>query len=365
MQQTRKGDFDLRTLIVPCGGKSSRFPNMRPKYLLTYPDGSLMGVKAISGLNLDSFDRIIYTVVKDHCKEYEADIILNQALDTEHNNKIEICILPEFTKCQSETVFQTIKTMNVEGQIVIKDSDNYIEMPAIPEGNFIAGLNVNRFNKEVFRLGSKSFLIVNNQNVVVDIVEKKIKSEYISTGLYGFASAQDFVDNYSRLKENGNIDTEIYISHVISFMIGMSKWVFKYEEIKDFEDWGTLRDWQIVANKMKTYFVDIDGVIFQNRGKYGTKNWSNSAEPIKDNVEMLKELYDGGAQIVITTSRGREYEPQIREFFEANGIHVHSIVTECNHAPRVIINDFAPSNPYPSCIAISIPRNEQIRRYLS
>jgi len=29
----------MSTLIVPCGGKSSRYPGMKPKWLLTHPDG--------------------------------------------------------------------------------------------------------------------------------------------------------------------------------------------------------------------------------------------------------------------------------------------------------------------------------------
>ena len=35
-----------------------------------------------------------------------------------------------------------------------------------------------------------------------------------------------------------------------------------------------------------------------------------------------------------------------------------NLVMGLPHCQRVIINDFARSNPYPSCSAINIPRNE-------
>ena len=48
----------MATLIVPCAGKSTRFPNMKPKWMLTHPDGKLMIEKALEGMPLKKFDRI-------------------------------------------------------------------------------------------------------------------------------------------------------------------------------------------------------------------------------------------------------------------------------------------------------------------
>ena len=49
----------MNTLIIPCAGKSSRFPNMKPKYMLTHPDGKLMIEKAMENINLEVFNRVI------------------------------------------------------------------------------------------------------------------------------------------------------------------------------------------------------------------------------------------------------------------------------------------------------------------
>ena len=54
----------MNTLIIPCAGKSSRFPNMKPKYMLTHPDGKLMIEKAMENINLEVFNRVIITIAK-------------------------------------------------------------------------------------------------------------------------------------------------------------------------------------------------------------------------------------------------------------------------------------------------------------
>ena len=40
------------------------------------------------------------------------------------------------------------------------------------------------------------------------------------------------------------------------------------------------------------------------------------------------------------------------------GLSWHSVIFGINHARRVLINDFAASNPHPSAVAVNIPRNE-------
>jgi len=350
----------MKTLIIPCGGKSSRFPDMKPKYLLTYPDGKLMIEKSISGLPLNLFDRIIITIIKEHDQKYESALILNQIF----GNNIEICILDEFTKCQSETVYLTVKKMEITDEIVVKDSDNYVEVSKI-SGNFVVGLNIAEQEKDINRLKSKSFLVVNEQNIIVDIIEKEISSNYICLGVYGFENVEDFCRSYEYLMNEKNEESfEIYLSHTIAYMIGANKGVFRYVRCSDFEDWGTLYDWELVRDNMRTFFIDFDGVIVKNTGKYGSRNWSEEFDVIPNNIKHIKNLYDRGAQIVITTSREKEHTKRIYELFRKNGIVVHEIVTNCNHSKRIIINDFAPTNPFPCCESVSIPRNGNLSDYL-
>ena len=51
----------MKTLVLPIAGQSSRYPDVRPKYLLVHPNGNLMITEAIRGLDLFQFDKILLT----------------------------------------------------------------------------------------------------------------------------------------------------------------------------------------------------------------------------------------------------------------------------------------------------------------
>lgn len=356
----------MRTLIIPCAGRSSRFPNTKPKFLLTHPDGKLMVKKAISGLDWNIFDRIVITIVKEHDERYEAGLILNQVFNVKQGSKFEIVVLDDFTSCQAETVAKTIEKAQIDGEIVIKDSDNFVAIDALKLCNdAVVGINIETFREEISRLNAKSFMLVNEQDIITDIIEKRIKSQYICIGIYCFRNTKIFLEAYNMLKANNLNSREIYISHVVSYLIGIKKSVFRYLQADDYEDWGTIKDWVQVQKRLKTYFVDLDGVLLKNRGKYGSSNWDTSCELIEENVQVLKRLSNAGAQIVITTSREEKYRKELTELLEDQGIQIHAMVMECHHACRVIINDFASTNPYPSCCAINIPRNGRLTGYIT
>ena len=352
----------MNTLIIPCAGKSNRFPNMKPKWLLTHPDGQLMIEKALSGLNTEIFDRVIITIVKPHDDKYEAGLILSQVFA--YNPKIEICILDDFTQSASETVYLTIKKMNIRGAFVVKDSDNCVKTNIpVPIKNAIVGYDLHK-HSEISNIPGKSFLLVNEQDVIEDIIEKRIVSNIICLGVYIFADTKIFVDGYEDLIKE-QIKGELYISHVISYILSQEKYVFDYVEANGYDDWGTLAEWKDVQKKYRTYFVDVDGVLIINCGKYGSRNWYNNYVAISENIEVIKNLQKDGAQIVITTSRTEECRVELENFLNSHGVFPYAILTGLNHSTRVVINDFAPTNPFPSGLAVSIPRNSLLKEYFN
>ena len=243
----------MRTLIVPCAGKSTRFPNMKPKWMLYYPDNKMMLEKAVEGLDTNEYDRIIFTVVREHVEKYAAKDVIEEIFSQRLGEKMQICVLEDFTSCQAETVYLTLKQCNVEGCFEVKDSDNYICIGKRNNPEFVAGVNVSTFPKEINRLAAKSFLVLNEQNIITDIVEKRIRSEYISVGLYGFKDVRTFSDAYMHLRDVSESNYEIYLSHIISYLIGTQASVYSYEEAIEYEDWGTLTDWNNTLCEKKTY----------------------------------------------------------------------------------------------------------------
>lgn len=350
-------------LIVPCAGRSTRFGLDKPKFLLTHPDGKLMIEKALEGINLDQFDRIIFTIVDDQITTYDTEPILRQVFEN-FNIKVEICILTDYTSSQSQTVYETLRINNVNGSFAVKDSDNKILLSDNLEENmnYVLGLDIQKIGQEINRLQSKSFLKVNNQGYITNIIEKKIISDVVCIGFYVFRDSEMFKLAYQELSDS--FEGELYLSHIISHQILTKNEIFSYKNSSIFEDYGTLEDWKLIQSKFKTYFVDYDGVLVRNKGKYGIENWETIDEPIKENLLALRRICNNGSQIIITTSRPKKFENKIASLLKSYDINIHSIVSGLSHSQRILINDHAGTNPYPSAVGISINRNSLLDEYL-
>ena len=353
---------DMNTLIVPCAGKSSRFEGLRPKWLLTHPDGKIMAAKAIEGLPLDKFGRIIITYVKPHDEKYDAGLMLSQAF--KDNPKVSFCMLDDFTSSACETVYETIRRMKVSGPFMVKDSDNFVKKDYSEKlGNSVSGWNIKQ-HPDVTRLPEKSFLEMNPDGTLKNIEEKNVISNTICIGVYTFESTEIFCNAYEDITRSRSKDEkELYVSHLISYLLKKGT-RFRCIMADEYEDWGTLAEWRKVQKRFRSYFVDVDGVLIKNCGKYGKVNWYNNKEIISENFEVLRQLQQKGAQIIICTSRTEECRGELEKLLNEQNIHPHAIIMGVNHAMRVMVNDFAPTNPYPSSMAITFPRNGHLKDYI-
>lgn len=147
---------------------------------------------------------------------------------------------------------------------------------------FVVGVNISTFPKEIGRLSAKGFLVLNRHNIITDIIEKQIKSEYISVGLYGFSDADLFQEAYLHLQGISNT-YEIYLSHIISCLIGTKKAVYKYLEAEDYEDWGTLKDWNIILEEKRSLIINMDGLLFEKCKQYGRNKKNVPLIPREEN----------------------------------------------------------------------------------
>ena len=76
-----------------------------------------------------------------------------------------------------------------------------IEITKNMNGNFVSGLDLTTYNQDVFKVRTKSFIVTNEQNQILDIIEKKFRSDIISVGLYGFKNTNDFIEAYRNLSD--------------------------------------------------------------------------------------------------------------------------------------------------------------------
>ena len=343
----------MTSLLVPMAGKSSRFPNTRPKWMLSHPGSNrFMGIESITGLNLDFFKKIYFVCLREHENNYHfLKGFKDELKKINIEDKTEIIFLDEETNSQSETVFNAIKNNNITGFVFIKDSDNYFEVKLESENNQICYFDLNE--NDGINARNKSYLELDTNNVVFNIVEKKIISSKFSVGGYGFSSAEEFCKNYESLND---IEDECYISNIIFEMLLSGK-IFWGTKTLNYKDWGTFEDWNKYKETYKTLFVDLDGTLVTNTS-HQFPPYIGEGTPLQNNIDYLNKLYSTTrVRIVITTSRPKEfYQKTIDELMDKK-IPFDDIIMSLPHAQRIVINDFAKSNPYPSCSALNIPRN--------
>ncbi len=307
----------MRTLIVPCVGR--KIINGIPQYLNRHPDGKLLIERSIEGVYSEEYQKIYIVILASDEQEYSAKTIINNEVK---KYPIEFIELDKMTSGPAETVYQCIKKADINGAFVVKDADNYLKTNTIPQGNFVAGLDLNTWERDIHNLRNKSFLIVNEQGNLLDVIEKQVRSDVICLGLYGFKKSDEFINAYERLNDSGYPISKLYLSHIISYLIGYSSRVFRYVESLEYENWGDERLWQEMQRDYAMYFVDLDNILGKN---------DSISESNKIKLAALKER---GASFVGYTVENEEYKIKANKILKNAGFDFIKIIYGCPYSEK-------------------------------
>jgi len=345
-------------IILPVAGKSSRFPNVRPKWLLTNPNGNFMIVDSILGMEIKTIESLNLIYLKEHEEKFNFKKgLLDNLKKYNLDSLVNFIELEKETQHQVETIELGLRAINKDISFIIKDCDNSFKINVTSlDNNFVSYCNLS--NLKGSDVASKSYLQLDNMGIIANIVEKKVISDKFCCGGYYFKSSNEFLE-YSNIDLSNN-----FVSDVVFNMILNGK-TFIGMECSDYEDWGTIIEWQKYKNTFKTLFIDIDGTIVKNSSSYLTPYIGETTE-LTDNVNYLKELISSGrVELILTTSRPEEYRDITKKQLFELGLKYKELIMGLQHSRRIIINDFSNTNPYKSCEAINIPRDsDNLKQYL-
>lgn len=328
-------------IVIPAAGLSSRFPNMKPKYLLYDFQGNLMIKNAVAPWI--GRDNITIGILKEHDQKYHASEIISSEIP-----EARIIIIDEPTRGPADTVSHIIERANLSGALLIKDCDSFFTIDPVV-GNSVCVSYIDQ-HEVLKKLASKSFVRENDQNVIIDIVEKQVVSNCFCVGGYQFEDSSVFLDAFNALDHT----TEVFVSHVIlQAMIQGS--IFTTTQVSNYVDVGTAEDW-FEYNDRPTIFCDIDGTLIQNQDRCGPNAYSTSPIVLKENVDRIKQLINDGCQVIFVTSRPNSAFTVTSKMLENLGLE-GVLITGLNNTRRILINDYNTANPYPRAEAINIPRN--------
>ena len=340
-------------VIVPAAGLSTRFPGMKPKYLLYDYKHTLMIGNAVWPL-INKGYKVTIGILKEHDEKFNASKFLKH----EFGVLVDIVVLDEPTRGPAETVYQIIQKKGLySSEIFVKDCDSFFEHD-VQDGNYVCISKISQ-HEILKKLASKSFTISNNQGIITDIVEKEVVSDTFCVGGYKFSSALLYKKAFERLTSTG----EVFVSDVIGMLIGDSQ-IFKEVQVTNYTDVGTAQDW-FEYNDKPVIFCDIDGTIIKCQSRVGENKFGTKPIVLQKNVNRLLELQNTGAQIIFTTSREPIYMEETRTMLNDLGFQDCRLIMGLLNSRRILINDFNNANPYPRSEAINIYRDEdELDRFL-
>ena len=341
-------------LIIPAAGLSTRYGLSRPKFLLQHPEGMTMLAAGLRGLPRDGLAGATVVSLKAYFEDLDTAKIaaeVGEVLQTD----VDFLLLDSPTASMVATINEAIRTFDDDDAIVIKDTDNYISVDAATApygGNFVAYADVRKFPHVV--AANKSYVEIDAQDRVFNIVEKRVVSSEFNTGLVGFRSASEFL----AMSQTLEAASRTYVSDIVRGLIDEGE-LFGAIEADVYEDWGTIKEWREYCRTFATIFADLDGTLVQNENPYGLTGGWTRFRPIEENLGwLLQRARSGRCRIVFTTSRSESYRSLLSEQLREHGFEQFDLVMGLPHAQRILINDFAPTNPYPSALAVNLPRND-------
>jgi len=338
-------------IVVPAAGKSSRFPNNKPKYLLYDYKGDLMIKNAVRPWMYSSKYRIVVGILADHNDKFDAADHVKKAIPN-----ASISILHKETLGPADTVYQTLQIAGIDsGPLFIKDCDSLFECEVGGRNIAISNIDKNP-NTSYNNLSQKSFVTTNENGVVLSIVEKEVVSSTFCIGGYGFQTVEEFDNAYESMRSQNYIH-EVFVSDVIQHMMDNdpSK-IFLSVEGKNYVDVGTEELWNLYNDK-PVIFCDIDGTIMKAQSRFGDYSYQHDPIALERNLELIKKYENDGAQIIFVTARPLEYIQETRLALIKLGFEEPRIIAGLNNSRRILINDYNAANPFPRAEAVNIPRD--------
>lgn len=126
----------------------------------------------------------------------------------------------EMTSSQAATVYNEVTRRNMNGSIFIKDADNACTCESIMPMNSVLVYPLEL--TPVVDPQHKSYITVDDQNFVTNIIEKRVISGMFNCGGYCFENVNDFYDAYNEVASTSD---HIYISNIIY-------WLMLYRRLK-------------------------------------------------------------------------------------------------------------------------------------
>ena len=233
-------------IVIPMAGQGSRFAKAgyeKPKPFIDV-NGKPMIVRVLENLAYPDA-RYILIARKEHMDK-EKELVAE--IEKEFNAIfIPIDKLTEGTAC---TVLYARKYINNNEPLLIANSDQIVDMNI---ADFINDCSTRKLDGSILTFVDKhsdpkwSFAKLDADNLVTEVKEKVVISEYATVGIYFYTKGKDFVDaSIDMIIENDRVNNEFYTCPTYNYLIREDKKIGIYNmEFEKMHGIGTPEDLEI------------------------------------------------------------------------------------------------------------------------
>lgn len=230
-------------VLIPMAGAGSRFVDAGydlPKPLIDV-GGKPMIHRVVNNLNLNA--NYIFIIQKEHYEKYDLANVLNYIADTSH-----IFVIDGMTDGAARTTLAAVHAINNDTPLIIANSDQLV---AWDSSEFV---NIVKKNHAVavFKDNDPKWSYAQiDDGVVTEVAEKRVISDYATTGIYGWKTGADYV-KYAEQMIDKDIKTnnEFYIAPVYNEAILNGDTVLPYF-VEEMHGIGTPEDLELYLEENK------------------------------------------------------------------------------------------------------------------
>jgi dTDP-glucose pyrophosphorylase len=338
-------------VILPCCGRSSRYPNLPPKWMLPGHDGRPMLASAVAKIAVPE-DDLIVVILAEHEEKYQ----VRKGIAASFRRPVRTIVLPHPTASQAETVARALEESKLAEPFLVKDSDNVFALDEVEQGyNYVCVDSLNNFDSINPR--NKSYLQTDHKGVVTNIREKVVISDQFSVGGYYFTDPAVFLDYYAKLSRNkAEWQRELYLSDVIGAMI-LDGIPFRARTIKGYQDWGTIHEWRRALLSRRVFFAQLDGFVFERGSEFFEPLFAN-VQPNPEAIASLAKLAEQGHTIVYLSIRPPGLAGLTIEQLAKHQLPQGQVVYGCPVSSWVLLTAPHPTLPFQTSHALELDASD-------
>lgn len=220
-----------KILIIPAAAYKETNEQFIPEIFKINDHGRMNIISNMIDLPLNDFDNI-YIVVNQRIDEiYNVKNMLEiQLKNEEFGDKTHIIVIKN-TRNVVDTVLQTVAQIpyNKFG-VFIKDADASFDITELNNENTVYTYKLEDVTE--INPSSKSYVSTTSDDVVLNIIEKRVISSEFCVGGYYFNDIKKFVDLCERVREYD----KLYLSNVIYYDILRNGEIYRTEQVIKFSE---------------------------------------------------------------------------------------------------------------------------------